>query len=73
MQAARDYEGKGSYEKACDQRDAEKFFFSVKAEYVWWRGIWFGLAGVPTPQNGGMPLLVSRLSMAYKIAKKEKA
>lgn len=71
MQAARDYEGKGVQEKVCDQRDAKMFFFSTAPDYVWWRGVWFGLARVPIPDSAGMPLLVSRLSCAYKLAKKE--
>lgn len=70
MQAARDFEGKGVLERVRDQKDAERFFFSKKAEYSWWRGVWFGLAGVPLPENGGMPLLVSRLSIAYKVSRK---
>jgi len=71
MQAARDYEGKGCMEKACDRKDAKMFFFSMTADYVFWRGLWFGLAGVPIPSPDDMGLLVHRLSRAYKTSRRE--
>lgn len=71
MQAARDYEGRGVAEKVCDQRDARLFFFSRRPDYVWYRHLWFSLARVPIPDNGGMALLVSRLSAVYKASQRD--
>lgn len=41
-------------ETSADYRDARLFFFSKSATRVFYRHLWFGMAGVPEPRHEEM-------------------
>ena len=59
-------EGRGYAETTVDQRDAKRFFYSNDPERVYYRTLWFGMAGIPMPNHHGMPALVHRLVRASR-------
>ena len=59
-------EGKGCVETRADQRDAQRFFYSNDPERVYYRTLWFSMAGIPMPNHHGMPALVHRLVRASR-------
>jgi hypothetical protein len=59
-------EGRGYAETTVDQRDAKRFFYSMAPERVYYRTLWFGMAGVPMPNHHGMPAMVHRLSSVIR-------
>jgi len=38
--------------------DAFRFFLSMKPDYVYWRHLWFDLAGVPEPEPTKAALVI---------------
>ena len=70
IQAARDVEGRGYAETTVDQRDAKRFFYSMAPERVYYRTLWFGMAGIPMPNHHGMPALVHRLVRSSRAIRK---
>jgi hypothetical protein len=70
IQAARDVEGRGYAETTVDQRDAKRFFYSNAPERVYYRTLWFGMAGIPMPNHHGMPAFVHRLVVASRYVRR---
>ena len=50
--AAKDASARGKFVSRTERLDARKFFYSVEAEYVHHRELWFGMAGIPLPVPG---------------------
>ena len=63
-------EGRGYAETTTDQRDAKRFFYSNAPERVYYRTLWFSMAGIPMPNHHGMPALVHRLVRSSRAIRK---
>jgi hypothetical protein len=63
-------EGKGCVETTEDRRDAKRFFYSNDPERVYYRTLWFGMAGIPMPNHHGMPAFVHRLVVASRYVRR---
>jgi len=62
IQAARDVAGIGFEEMPGDARSAREFFYSQAPEYVHWRCVWYGLAGIPEPEGDGVGKCIEALA-----------